>query len=163
MLYQWVKFLHILGAIGFFMAHGASAVMSIRLQQERDLKRIQAILDLSKAAVPAMYISLLVLLLAGIAAGIIRNWFQFGWIWTALVLMFLLIVGMYVYVARYFEPIRKAVGLPYRESRQEKAAETPLSEAEIDTLIKSSNPNIMLGVSFAVVAVILWLMVLKPF
>jgi hypothetical protein len=163
MLYQWVVFFHILGAIGFFMAHGASAVMSVRLQQERDIKRIQAILDLSKAALPAMYISLLVLLIAGIAAGIMRNWFQFGWIWTALVLMFLLMGGMYYYVGAYFTPIRKAVGLPYRERGTEKPAEAPLSDAEIEALIKSSNPTIILGVSFAVVAVILWLMVLKPF
>jgi hypothetical protein len=163
MLYQWVVFFHILGAIGFFMAHGASAVMSIRLQQERDIKRIQAILDLSKAALPAMYISLLVLLIAGIAAGIMRNWFQFGWIWTALVLMFLLMGGMYYYVGAYFTPIRKAVGLPYRERGEEKPAQAPLREKEIEALIKSSNPTIILGVSFAVVAVILWLMVLKPF
>ena len=162
-MYRWIVFLHILSSFSFFMAHGASAVMAFRLQKERNIERIKAIMELSKAALPVMYVSLIVLLAAGIVAGGMGRWFSQRWIWTALVLMFLLMGGMYYYVARYFTPIRKAVGLPYREGRNEKPAEAPLSDAEIDALIKSSNPAIILGVSFAVVGFILWLMVFKPF
>src|SRR5690606_15064965 len=124
----------------FFMAHGASAVMAFRLQKERELNRIHAIMDLSEAAIPVMYFSLMILLLAGIIAGIMGKWFGQGWIWTALGLMVLLFFGMIVYANRFFTPIRKAVGLPYREGRDEHQAETPLSPAEIDTLIKAANP-----------------------
>lgn len=162
-MYRWIVFLHILGAFGFFMAHGASAVMAVRLQKERDLKRIQAILDLSNAALPVMYFSLMLLLLAGIAAGIMGKWFSHGWIWTAIVIMFILFGWMQYYAMNFFTPIRKAVGMPYRQGREEKAAESPLSEAEIDKLIKAANPIPVLTVSFGLIAIILWLMMFKPF
>ena len=162
-MYRWVVFLHILGAFGFFMAHGASAVMAFRLQIERDLKRIQAVLDLSNAALPVMYISLLVLLIAGIAAGIIGNWFSQGWIWASLVILVVLAGWMMYYAARFYTPVRKAVGLPYNEGRKEFPAQPPRSEAEIDTLIRAANPVMLLAVSSGLIAVILWLMVFKPF
>lgn len=162
-MYRWIVFLHVLGALGFFMAHGASAVMAFRLQRERELKRIQAILDLSDAALPVMYMSLMLLLLAGIVAGIMGNWFSQGWIWTALVIMVVLWGGMQYYSINFFTPIRKAVGLPYRQGREEKAGEVPLSEAEIEKLITAANPQPVLLMSSGLIAIILWLMLFKPF
>jgi amino acid transporter len=163
MLYQWVVFLHILSALAFFMAHGASAVMVFQLRRERELDRIRAILDLSRAAIPVAYIAVLILLLAGIAAGIMGNWFSQGWIWASLGLMVVQFGWMYYYAYRYYPPIRKAVGLPYSDGRSEHAAEPPASAAEIDAAIRATNPPLFLGVAFGIVALILWLMVFKPF
>jgi len=161
-MYPWIVFLHILSAFAFFMAHGASAVMAFRLQREHELDRIRAILDLSNAALPITYMSVMVLLLAGIIAGIMGSWFSQGWIWTALVLIVLLWFGMHYYASRYFTPIRKAVGLPYRD-HGDQPAQTPASEAEIAAAIRAANPTILLVISFGLVAVILWLMMFKPF
>jgi hypothetical protein len=124
-MYRWVVFLHILGAFAFFMAHGASALMAFRLRRERGVDRIRAILDLSNAALPVAYMSLMVLVLAGIGAGIMGNWFSKGWIWTAIVLLVVLWIGMFMYASRFYAPIRKAVGLPYRDRQGEHPASRP--------------------------------------
>ena len=111
-MYRWLVFAHILSAFAFFMAHGASAVMAFRLKREKNLERIKAILDLSNAALPVMYFSVMFLVLAGIGAGIMGNWFSMGWIWVALVLLVGVWFGMHAYAFKYYTPIRKAVGLP---------------------------------------------------
>ncbi len=162
-MYRWVVFLHILAAFVFFMAHGASAMMAFRLRREKQLDRIRAILDLSNAALPIMYISVTILLLAGIGAGIMGSWFSHGWIWAALVLLVVIYIGMHAYTFRFYTPIRKAAGLPYRDGKIDHPAEPPASEAEIATLIQATRPDILGGVTLALIAVILWLMMFKPF
>lgn len=162
-MYQWVVFVHILSALVFFMAHGASAAMAFRLKQEKDLERIKAVLDLSSAALPVMYSALMLLVLAGIIAGVMAHWFSFGWIWAALVLLVVLWGVMQFYATRFYTPIRKAVGLPWRDGSKEHEAGEPASSAEIAAAIQASNPMLLAGASFALIAVILWLMVFKPF
>ena len=162
-MYRWLVFLHILGAFAFFMAHGASAMMAFRLRRERDLQRLQAVLDLSQAALPLMYVSLLVLLVAGIAAGIKGHWFSQGWIWAALAILVVLAGWMMYYAGRYYTPVRKAVGLPYREGRNEFPAQSPASETEIQHVVAATNPALLMSVSFGLITVILYLMVFKPF
>lgn len=159
-MYQWVVFLHILGALVFFMAHGASAAMAFRLRRETNPERLRTLLTLSETAVPVMWVSLLVLLLAGIIAGIMRNWFAMGWIWAALVLLVVLGGWMGYYGGRFYAPIRQALGITYRGRP---GANPPASDAEVATLVQATSPAMLAGVSFAIVAVILWLMVFKPF
>jgi small-conductance mechanosensitive channel len=163
MMYQWVVFFHILGALMFFMAHGASMAMAFQLWREHEPARIRAMLDLSRATVPGAYIALLVLLVAGIIAGIMGNWFTKGWIWTALVLLVVLMGLMYAYSYRFYTPIRKAIGLPYSDRQGEHAAETPASESDIAAAIQAANPAPLMGGSFLLIAIILWLMIFKPF
>jgi hypothetical protein len=162
-LYQWIVFLHILSAFAFFAAHGVSIAMAFRLRREHRLERIQAILDLSAAALPVMYTAVMLLVLAGIIAGIMGRWFSQGWIWAALALLVIVWFGMHYYTFRYYTPIRKAVGLPYRDGTAHRSPETPASDAEIAALIQATNPILLSGISFALIAVILWLMMFKPF
>ena len=120
-------------------------------------------LDLSNAALPIAYSSMALMLGAGIIAGIMGNWFSQGWIWAALVVIVVMWFGMHYYAYRYYTPIRKAVGLPYRDLGGDQPAQPPASDSEIAAVIQASNPLLLLGVSFGLVAVILWLMMFKPF
>lgn len=162
-MYRWVVFVHILSAFAFFMAHGASAVMAFRLKRETNVERIKAILDLSNAALPVMYFALMFLLLAGIIAGVMANWFTKGWIWAALGLMVVIWAGMQYYAIRYYKPVRKAVGLPYRDGRQEHPAGEAASQSEIISAVQATNPVLLSGIAFSLIGVILWLMMFKPF
>jgi hypothetical protein len=65
-LIQWLVFLHILGVISFFLAHGTSAAMAFQLRKETDFSRIRAMLDLSMSTMVLMFISFLVMGLTGI-------------------------------------------------------------------------------------------------
>jgi len=162
-MYQWLVFLHILSAFAFFMAHGVSALMAFWLKRETNPERMRAILDFSNFSLPVMYWSLMILMLAGIGAGIMGHWFAMGWIWAAIVLLVVLGAGMWAYAARFYAPVRKALGMPYRAYRGDQPSVTPASQAEIVAAVQATNPALLGGVSFALIAVILWLMMVKPF
>ena len=162
-MYQWLVFLHILSAFAFFMAHGVSALMAFRLKRETNPERMRAILDLSNFALPVMYWSLMVLVRAGIGAGIMGYWFSMGWIWAAIVVLVVLWIGMWFYAACFYAPVRKALGMPYRETRGDLPAVAPATEAEIIAAVQATNPALLGGISFLLIAVILWLMMFKPF
>ena len=72
-IYQWLKFIHVLAGFTFLMSHGTSIAFSFRLKREKDLSRIQAMLDLSSYLWIVMIISLLVLLIVGIIIGVMGN------------------------------------------------------------------------------------------
>ena len=44
-LIRWLIFLHVLSAITFFLAHGASAAMAFRVRKETDFARIRALVN----------------------------------------------------------------------------------------------------------------------
>ena len=79
-----IVFLHILGVFGFLLAHGVWLLVAFRVQGEKDIHAIRALLGLSASAVMASFFSLLVLLIGGIGAGFVGRWWSFGWIWAAL-------------------------------------------------------------------------------
>jgi hypothetical protein len=53
-VYNWIVFVHILGAFTFVLAHGVSAGVSLKLREERAIPRVQALLDLSNTATQGM-------------------------------------------------------------------------------------------------------------
>jgi hypothetical protein len=162
-MYRWLVFLHILSSFVFFMAHGVSALMAFRLKRETKPERMRAILDFSNFALPVMYWSLMVLVLAGIGAGIMGNWFSMGWIWAAIVLLVVIWIGMVIYAMKYYAPVRKALGMPYRTRQGDQEPSAPASESQIGAVVQATNPVLLGGISLVLIAVILWLMMFKPF
>ena len=75
-MYSWWVYLHILGAFAFVFAHGASALAAFRIRATRDPVQIRTLLDVSSLAIGVMYIGLLLLLIGGIAAGIVGDHFD---------------------------------------------------------------------------------------
>jgi hypothetical protein len=153
-LYPWVVLVHVVAAFLFAIAHGVSAFVSFRLRAEREPARVRALLDLSGSALGTMYGALVVLLVAGIAAGITRDWFARLWIWAALATLIVVVVLMYALASRYYASVREAVGV--RSISTPKGAPDP-------TPVDSRRPDVIAGIGFAGFVVILWLMVVKPF
>lgn len=163
-MYQLVVFLHVLAAFIFFMAHGASVMVSFKLRGERELERIKSLLELSTYSLSVGYISLLVLLGTGIIAGFMGKWWGYLWIWEALGLLITLIIAMYLLGTLHFGKIRKAVGLPYQEGmKYDNPPLPPASQEEIAALLSSSRPILLTAVGVGGLAIILWLMMFKPF
>ena len=162
-MYRWIVFLHILSAFGFFLAHGMATTMAFRLRHERVVGRVQALLTASQSTMPALMLSLLAILVTGVALGFMAGWWRFGWIWTSLGLLVVMTVWMGWYAVRFYAPIRRAAGLPYREGNQERAAGEPLGEEEIAHLVGLTSPQMLFLVGLGGWAVILYLMMFKPF
>jgi hypothetical protein len=162
-LYPWIVFVHIAGAFIFVMSHGVAAWSSYKLDKERDPGRVRALLELMSESLTGVYVGILVLLIAGIWAGIMRNWFAQGWIWAALILLIAIMVAMYLMATRYYGTLREAVGIRTQGTKKDAPDPTPVSQAELDALLARNPSGPLAGVGFGGLALILLLMVLKPF
>jgi len=162
-LYQWVVLLHVIAAFAFALAHGVSAGVALKLRGERELSRVQALLDLSQASINAMYVSILVLLIAGVTAAFIAGLWGKGWIWAAIVLLVLMFAAMYARATTWFSDLRRAAGQGYYVMRKgAQPAERP-DAAKLATLTTSTRPMEIAAIGYGGLVLILWLMVMKPF
>jgi hypothetical protein len=151
-MYGWWMFVHVVGVLGFLAAHGATAAVALRLRTERDLARVRALLDLSRATRPWMYVSLLVLIAGGIVTGFLGHWWSQGWIWAGMGVLVVMLVAAFPLAVPYYVRVRRAV--------TEGSDVTP---QVLDELLSSPRPLVIAGVETALLLVVVWLMVLKPF
>jgi hypothetical protein len=163
-MYQFLVFVHLLGVFGFLLAHGVSAAVGISLRKERDLVRIRALLDLSSWSLRAFYVSVLLLLGGGIAAGFVGHWWGEGWIWAALGVLIVMMGAMYGMASPYYNRVRQSVGAQtYDQMRKGVEPAPALSAQDLEPLLRSARPLLVVVVGAVGLLVILWLMVLKPF
>jgi hypothetical protein len=162
-MYQWIVLLHIVGAFLFVASHGVAIWMAIQISREKDRTRIGAQLDLSSASLNGLYMGLTLLLIGGIWAGIVRDWFRFGWIWLALVVLIAITVLMYLVATPYFRALRGAVGIRSQYGPKDAPDPVPLSDAEVAAMAARSPVAILSATGAGGLLIVLWLMVVKPF
>src|SRR4029077_16625880 len=161
--YNWIVFLHVAGAFTFVLAHGVSAGVALKLRQEREVPRIQALLDLSKTATQGMYVGLVILLIAGITAAFMAGLWGRGWIWTAIALLILSIAFMWTRASVYYGEIRRAAGLAYYILGKGSGPPAAPNATELAGLLGSSRAMETVAVGSIGLLAIIWLMVMKPF
>jgi hypothetical protein len=161
-LYPWWVYLHVFGAFAFAAAHGVSAIAAFRIRTARDPAVVRTLLDVSGMAIGVMYLGLGLLLIGGVAAGIVGGHFARGWIWASLGLLVVTIVAMYMLATPFYKRMREAVGAETNDQRQAIAPPT-VSQAELDALVASNRPMALALVGLVGFALILWLMLFKPF
>lgn len=163
LLYRPVFYLHILATFTFMLCHGASAVVAFRLRHETSRDRIRALLDLSGYPYNLMLLSLAIVILGGVAMGFLGHWWARGWIWVLLVVLIAIGVAMSILATGHFHRIRKAVGLPYLAGYKEHPPVEPAPPEEIAGLIASGRPYLIALIGLGGWAVVLWLVIFKPF
>jgi hypothetical protein len=161
--YPWIVFVHVAAAFVFVFAHGVSAFAAYKIREERSPDRIRALLELSTSGVQTMYGALSLLVIAGIVGGVWHGWFARGWIWAAIGVLVLVMFSMYGLASRYYGTVRQAVGLPSNMGPKGAPAPPPATPEELATLVDSRQPDLIAGVGFIGLLVIIWLMVVKPF
>ena len=161
-LYPWVVFAHVLGAFAFAAGHGVSAAVAFRVRRETDPSRISALLDLSAWSLTTAGLGLLVLLVAGIAAGIMGGFFGQLWPWLSLVLLVAVGGAMTPIGSAYFGRLRQAVGQP-RGLKPGDPVPPRVSAEELAELFRSRRPEALAVIGGGGFVVLLGLMVLKPF
>jgi len=154
MLYRFIVFLHVISVFGFLLSHGVSVSMAFTLKRERDSQKIRALLELSSASYPLMNLTLVASIVFGIIAGFQGHWWKFGWIWTSIVLLIIIIALMYFFGSRMYGAARKAVELPLEPSG---------SDEELFAILEKSNPVLLTLIGYGGYAIIAWLMMVKPF
>jgi hypothetical protein len=162
-LIRWLVFVHILAAISFFLAHGTSAAMTFQIRKETDFARIRAMLDLSWSTMILMGVSFLIMGLTGLILPFLVHIWNKGYIWLSIVLMLFVFIYMAMFNESHYKQVRRLVGLPYMKGNKEMPAEPPSSPEEVAALLKKTSVTSMVIVGYVLPAIVLWLMVFKPF
>ena len=162
-LIRWLIFLHVLGVLTFFLAHGASAAMAFKIRKETDFARIRAMLDLSWSTMTLMGISFLVMGLTGIILPFLIHIWNRGYIWASIVLMLFVAVYMALFNETTYKQLRRLVGLPYMKGSKQLPAEPPSSPEEVAKLLSKTSVTGLVMVGYIIPAIVLWLMIFKPF
>jgi len=162
-MYRWIVFVHVASVFAFLMAHGVSAFVAFAVRAERQPERLRALLALSGSSYTIMYLSLLLILVSGITLGFMQSWWGQGWIWAALVLLVLIAAAMGILGPRDFGPMRKAAGLPYFERGRPQPAVPPQPDERLLALAARTRPAFLAAIGAVGLALLLWLMMFKPF
>lgn len=162
-LIRWLVFLHILSVISFFLAHGTSASMAFQLRKETDFARIRAMLDLSWSTMILMGVSFLIMGLTGLALPFLIHIWNKIYIWLSIILMLVVFVYMSAFNETHYKQVRRLVGLPYMKGSKNMPAEPPASPEEVSALLKRTSPATLVVIGYGLPAIVLWLMVFKPF
>jgi uncharacterized membrane protein len=158
-MYHWIVFLHVLGAFIFALSHGASTKVIFKIQREKSPERLAALLDLSADYINVLYVSLLVMVLAGIASGFLGKWWGEGWIWLGLALFLGISTAMFFMATMPLARLRQTIG-PRHAGDAEPHPDEPFPSLEALAAIK---PLAIAVIGYAGLTLIIWLMVFKPF
>ncbi|HTI30399.1 MAG TPA: hypothetical protein VL687_08585 [Methylomirabilota bacterium] len=158
----WLVFAHILGAFTFVLAHGVSMFVALSVRKERDQTRVAALLDLSRSAVAVAAFAVLFLLITGVAAGFVGNWWGHKWIWTSIAILVVLWGYMSFRGTRYLDGVRHAAGSVGVYDKKGTEA-PPADPAALAALLASSRAMELATVGGIGLVTILYLMVFKPF
>ena len=162
-LIRWLIFLHVLSALTFYMAHGTSVAMAFKIRKETDFTRMRALLDLSWSTMILMGVSFLIMGLTGIIMPFMIHIWNKVWIWASIVLMLFVFIYMAVFNETGYKQLRRLVGLPYMKGSKELPAEPPSSPEEVAALLKKTSVTGLVVIGYVIPAIVLWLMVFKPF
>lgn len=164
--HPWVVYAHVLGAFAFAGGHGVSATMAFRLRTERDPARIGTILDLSLYSLSPtslMSVGFIVLFLSGVAAGFTGEYWGKGWIWASLVLLVLITGLMTPLGGMHYNKVRAAIGQKAPRDKSDAPPPAPLPADQLELLLLARRPWLLTAIGGTGFALIVYLMVFKPF
>ena len=113
-------------------------------------------LQISNSSLSVFYLSVVLLLGGGIWAGFNGSWWDQGWIWVALGLFLANLIFMYALPAPYYKKIREVMTI-------EESSSSAVAPAQLDEMLRSNVPLIVVVVGLASILFIAYLMVIKPF
>jgi hypothetical protein len=162
MLRQIFLFVHVLSAFLYLLAHGGSVAVAFHVRREKSAERVRALLDLSGSTLKVANLLFLSTILFGVALGFMGHWWKAGWIWTSIAILFVVMVVMGRMAGPYFRRIRGAAGLVFANRMWTHTGQES-SPDELAQALASGNAMAITLLSMGGWAVILWLMLFKPF
>lgn len=159
----WFVFLHIVGVFLFVAGHGVSIAVVFRIRAERDPARLGAYLDLSAWSLGLASVGLLLLLVAGIVAGLVAGDFGKLWLWTSIVLFVVVAILMTPYGSIPLGKLRGALGQRTRGMKPTDPAPVALPMDQVLPMVAGLRPGLLAAIGGGGFLVILYLMMFKPF
>jgi hypothetical protein len=159
-MYQWVVFAHVASVLAFMLAHGVHMTAMWATRREPDPERMLTFFnDLPTAT--GLRVLLAVVVLSGAVAGYMGSWWGSGWIWTSLALLAFIAVAMWRFGGGFFGLVQEAAEAAVAARSADPS--NPAPQAAYDVARHSWHTIGMSVLGLGGVAVILWLMMFKPF
>jgi plastocyanin len=154
-MYEWWVLLHLAGVFVFLLAHGVSVGVLFRLRRERDPAKVSTLLELSGTSTKGFYVGLVMLLVGGFAAVATGHLWGKPWIWLSLAVLVLTTVAMTAMAKPYY----RRVGFV---ARALVGGTEAVTAEQFDEVLKDSRSNSVAGIGLVALALILYMMVMKP-
>jgi hypothetical protein len=153
----WV-FLHLTGVSVFLIVHGVQIWMMLALKPcfpDRD--RIFDRAEISRRATLPMYLSLAVLLVFGVVAGVADEWFtgNAAWLWASIIILLVVTALMSLVATAFMRSVREATTRWADGSYR-------LDDDQLKALLDGPQVALSTAIGGVGLMVILWLMVYKP-
>jgi hypothetical protein len=164
MAYQIILYLHVAGALGFFLFHGATASASFGLKREQGRESIELLLKMREFSGIGGSISISVSLITGIVLGFMGRFWSEAWIWIALGIFLVISFVMGGYGRNNFDRISYMIDPEKYKAPRDKKGEEPIPAAEEELAEEQSKgrPVMLTVTGIAALGIILWLMMFKP-
>ncbi len=159
-LYPWIVIAHVFFVIIALGAHGVSAFVVFRIRATSDRAELKTLLDLSQSSLAVAGVALVLGVVFGIWAAIMGGHFSRAWPWVAIVVLVVVVVSMTPLAAGPMREMRVALGIGKDKSG---APILPGSDADIAAAKRKLQPELTTVVGIVGLAVLVWLMELKPF
>jgi hypothetical protein len=161
-VHRIIVFAHVLFAFLYFLSHGASVAVAYRVRRETSAERVRALLDLSWSTVAVGNYMFLATILCGVVLGFLGHWWSAGWIWLAIGTLLLILVMMKRMVVPGIRRLREAAGLALVGGTWQQSGHEA-SPDDLTRVLRAGKPGAITAVAVGGWAVILWLMMFKPF
>lgn len=159
---RWILYLHLLSVLLFMLAHGVQVHVMWRLRTVDDPERSLGVFE-SLPNLLAMRLLLAAVIVTGFASAIlVPAWLSRGWLWGSLMILLGITWAMRRWGGGYFDIVETAA----KEALAARG-EAADNKAEISTRFGAARRTWHLAgvtvIGLGGLAVILWLMIFKPF
>jgi hypothetical protein len=159
-MYQWLLFLHVGAVLLFLLAHGIHVTVMWKWRLEPDPERGLTLFHGIPDAPVTRFLAVAVVV-TGLLLGFAGGWWRQWWMWLALAMFIGIWGAMLRWGGGFFDLVQEAAERAIEE-RSGGSGSTAAMEAYHATR-RGWHPPGMMAVGIGGLAVILWLMMFKPF
>jgi hypothetical protein len=159
-MYQWLILLHVAAVLAFMLAHGTHVAVMWRMRAEADPEVSLTLFNTLSSSL-TLRVLLAVIVGSGVLAGFTGSWWSRGWMWASLVVLAGISVAMWRYGGSYWDAVQNAA----TRAVEARSSEPPDAAAQraFDAARGGWQTVGLSVIGLGGLAVILWLMMFKPF
>ncbi len=159
-MYQWLIFLHVAAVLAFMLLHGAHVAAMWKMRAEANPEAALTYFNTMSNTLP-LRVLLAVVVASGVLAGFMGDWWDRGWMWASLAILVAMWATMWRYGGGYFGLVNEAAANAV-EARAAEPGESAAQQA-FDAARRSWYAPAVMAIGIGGLALILWLMMFKPF